>query len=374
MNPTTPFLPLVVLCLAVVLAGCGTRGPNSDIVPTPYDPSKFVWEREFDQRREELMRPQPASAYHIGPGDVLTLALIGREDIFGPDDDDEPGFNVTVTEDPFILLPYIGKIRVHGKTAEQLQGEIGEAYTAVGIREPIPVVTVEKYFYNQVAVIGSVQSPGKYPLEPGDTVVELVFRAGGLTLGGRGGGLPPARILKVYRAKTDQKDRADLTIDELIDMLRDREGRIQPRDEIILPLDEFLIGGRLDYNIPLRPNDIIYIPPAGTVTMHGDFTNPRVVFLGPGLRSLAQVNTEVGGLRWRSASRVEIVRQNADGSQESFFINLREIMDRKEADFILQDGDQVFAYTHPVRGFFDTLGSIFKTTFATGVNATYTPI
>jgi protein involved in polysaccharide export with SLBB domain len=231
---------------------------------------------------------------------------------------------------------------------------------------------VEQFYFNQVTVLGSVRASGKYPLEPGDTVLEAIFKAGGLTFGGGTNGLPPAPILKIYRDKLGQQERLTLTADQILEQL-EQDGEIEAREEIVLPLERFIMGGNLSYNIPLQPNDIVYVPPAGTVVVHGDARNPRVVFLGPGLRTLAQAITETGGLRYRADSDVEIVRTNVDGSTESFFVDARKVMRRDIRDFTLKDNDQVFIYTHPIRRILGIIGEAFSATATTGVNATYSP-
>jgi protein involved in polysaccharide export with SLBB domain len=218
-----------------------------------------------------------------------------------------------------------------------------------------------------------VKQPGRYLLEPGDTILDAVFKAGGLTLGGKTGDLPPARNLKILRLRTTMKDRADRTAEELLEMLM-VDGQVVPREEFNVPLDEFLIGGDLSNNIPLVAGDIIYVPPAGTATVYGPVRSPKVVFLGPGLRTLGDVINECGNLRFKAASRVEVVRQVPGNETRSFFLNARRIMKRKDQDFILQDSDRVYVYADGFRSILDGIGSVFKATASTGVNATYNPV
>lgn len=362
---------VLLFCLLMITA-CGTRGPNSALIGAPVDVDRLNWEQDIQRINSgELKLPQRLD-YRLGPGDVISLTLVGRPDILGVDKEGKP-FRVEITENPGIVLPYVGSLRAHGKTPEQLQKDIQESYRSI-VRDPIVILTVDKYFYNQVAVIGSVNAPGRYKLDVGDTILDGIFKAGGLTFGGVGRTLPPARVMKVYRERVGQEQRYNLSPDDLLKLFQDEEGFISTREELTIPLEEFIFGGDLNYNIPLQPNDILFIPPAGTVSVHGPFKNPRVVFLGPGLRTVVQVMTECGGLRFKGASRIEIVRNNADGSTTSFYMNARKMRERKEPDFILEDNDQIFAFNHPVRSAFDVVGSIFKGASSAGVNATYSPV
>lgn len=365
---------LAALTLFLGMAiGCGVaRGPNSAYVPPPADPERDRWTADLELLQADSAAYFPKTGYFLGAGDVFTFTLVGRADIIGREEATGEVLRFTVTEDPAIVFPYIGAVRVHGKSPAQLQEELGVAYAAI-IHDPVPVLTVEKFHANQFVVVGSVREPGRYPLQPGDTVIDAVFRAGGLSLGGRNAELPPARVLKVYREKTTLAERTQLTSEELMERFRE-EDRLLPREEFVIPLDEFLLGGDLRHNIPLHGGDLIYIPPAGTVTVHGPVKTPKVVFIGPGLRTVAQIITECGGMRYRAGSRIELVRRGEDGSTESIFLNARRIMKRQDPDFYLQDNDQVFVYSHPTRTVLDALGAVFSASANTGVNATYSPV
>lgn len=365
---------LIVLLLAILGSGCGgTRGPRSPMIPPPINPAADALTTGLLRLKTMELQTPVREDYVLGPGDLLSIVMIGRPELFGTvQGQPENKLEIRLTENPTIVLPYIGAITAHGKTPYGLQEEIRAAYSAI-IKDPIPIVTVLEYHYNQVAVLGSVKAPGRYTLEAGDTVLDAIFKAQGLTLGGQTGNLPPAAILKIYREKVPLSQKVGLSMEDLMERFT-VDGAVEPREEIIIPLDEFLLGGNLQYNVPLIPNDIIFVPPAGTVSVHGDVRGPRAVFLGPGIRTLAQVITETGGLRYRAASRVEIVRANPDGTTSSYFKNARRVMSRKEADFQLQDNDQVFVYRHPWRNVLSTIGDIFRATATTGVNATYSPV
>jgi polysaccharide export outer membrane protein len=367
------FLSLLAVCLvgSLLFTGCGnTRGPNSEFIPPPSDPQSLIISAGVQELlSNEALRMSRPREYFLGPGDVLGITLVGRPDILGVTGEGAERFSVTVTESPMITLPLIGALVVHGKTSAQLEEELRTAY-AKFIANPIPVVTVEKYYFNKVTVLGAVQTPGSYPLDFGDTLVDAVFKANGLSFGGKGGGLPPARYLKVYREKLNNKERAQMTQEEILEAYKEGT-KILPREEIVIPIEQFILNGDMEYNIPLFPNDLVYIPGAGTVIVHGRVAHPGVTFLGPSLRTLAQVITERGRLRYSAASIVEIVRTYPDGTQESFYEHVRRVQRRDDPDFLMQDGDQVFIFTHPARDVLEFIGNIFRAGVSTGYNATY---
>lgn len=365
-------LRLAPLLLAlVILAGCGARGPNSPFVPPPLDP-----EREGVEARLQRLLEDPASRittigeYYIGPGDELAISLLGRPDVLGERLEDGQRFKVSVTDSPTVTFPFIGAIKVHGKTTTQLEEELAVAF-ADFVRNPVPLVTVEKSFQNRIAVLGTVRSPGRFNLEVGDTLLEVIFRAGGLTFGGRTGGLAPGRYLTVYRQKVTGSDRA-LTLEELLEKIDGDLSRIS-REEIVIPIEDFINAGELNWNIQMMPGDIVYIPPAGTVFVHGRVEEPGVVFMGPSLRTLTQAVAERGGLRIGAHSTVEVVRQMPGSSPRSHYINIRQLQKRRERDFLLRDGDEIFVYTHFGRATLEFLNAVFQTSVRAGASATYSP-
>ncbi|MEO8376328.1 MAG: polysaccharide biosynthesis/export family protein [Candidatus Sumerlaeota bacterium] len=363
----------MLLAVIILFAGCATRGQSSRYIPAPEDPRREQVEASIAEviRSPDLQLPQ-AQEYYLGPGDEISLTMVGRDDVFPTNKESGGNYTVVITENPLITLPYIGSIKVHGKSAGQLQEELRVAYSQY-IQSPVPIVTVEKFYYNQVSVLGTVKMPARYPLLFGDTLLDAIFRAGGLTFGRDTGGPPPGRFLKIYREKLSPKDRADMPLEELLTRIKEGD-RVLPRRELIIPIEDFINEGELSYNIPLHPNDIVYIPSAGTVMIQGPVKNPGVVFLGPSLRTLTQALTEKGGMRYGAASRVEVVRTPPRGEPVSYFLNGRRMLARHQADFLLQDGDQIFVYVHPTRMFLESASKIFRSSLNAGASATYNPL
>ncbi len=83
-----------------------------------------------------------------------------------------------------ITVPYAGQIRVSGRLPSQVQADI-EARLANRAIEPQVVITVNESRSNQVAVLGDVNSPGKFEISPaGERVLDVISRAGGLSTPG----------------------------------------------------------------------------------------------------------------------------------------------------------------------------------------------
>src|SRR5690606_13890418 len=120
---------------------------DSDLILPPID-------AETDSLADNLAKIQSAEyqypgsdEYALGPGDVVSIRLIGRPDVFGDPEKEEKAGVYTITESPTLYLPYIGAVRVKGKTPQQFQEELRRAYSTI-LKDPSPVVTVEKYYQN----------------------------------------------------------------------------------------------------------------------------------------------------------------------------------------------------------------------------------
>jgi len=102
----------------------------------------------------------------LRPGDAILLEL-----------KDEPELTrvYTVGEDGAVLLPLVGLIRVAGRPIEEARAEILAKYR-VELRDPVIRVTP----LIRIAVLGEVQRPGLFPVDPSHTIGDLLALAGGL--------------------------------------------------------------------------------------------------------------------------------------------------------------------------------------------------
>lgn len=84
-----------------------------------------------------------------------------------------------VGPDGAITVPYAGRVRVAGRTPDEVEGEIVRALTGKAI-EPQALVTVTKNVANTVTVVGEVTSGARVPLTArGDRLLDVIATAGG---------------------------------------------------------------------------------------------------------------------------------------------------------------------------------------------------
>jgi len=110
-------------------------------------------------------------------GDSIDLRLGGvpREEI------EQVTGTYTVDTEGYVNVPQVGRIEANGKTQEELQSEIEDAYKKSGIYTN-PTVTVSVPLAARfVNVGGEVRLPQRVPYTPDLTVLAAVTAAGGFT-------------------------------------------------------------------------------------------------------------------------------------------------------------------------------------------------
>lgn len=126
-----------------------------------------------------LLAQQPAvpppvqttgSAYHLRPGDIVRITVWGQEAYSGQFEVDEHGM---------LAYPGIGDIQTGDLTVTQLREQIRKGLETIFNS---PFVTVSPQF--RVAVLGTVQRPGLYTVDPTLSVLDVVALAGGPATGG----------------------------------------------------------------------------------------------------------------------------------------------------------------------------------------------
>jgi polysaccharide export outer membrane protein len=152
----TRWTPLVAACLVIVLlAACA-----STVSQAP-----FVW---VDQWTE----PGPVSKgeYVIGVGDMLNVLVWDQEKMSA---------RVRVRSDGRVSLPFLDDVSVVGLTPVTLARRLEQSLKQFIVTPQVTVV-IDEAKPLSVSVLGQVESPGLYSLDPGAGVAQALAAAGGL--------------------------------------------------------------------------------------------------------------------------------------------------------------------------------------------------
>ncbi len=120
--------------------------------------------------------PAPAISndYRLGPGDTLGVLVFQNPDL---------SLDVRVSESGVVSYPLIGSLQLGGLTLPEAERKIADALRSGGfVRQPQVSIVLRQVRGNQVAVLGQVNRPGRFPLETFNTrVSDMLAAAGGVT-------------------------------------------------------------------------------------------------------------------------------------------------------------------------------------------------
>jgi polysaccharide export outer membrane protein len=109
--------------------------------------------------------------YAIKPGDLLDIAVWGEPELLG---------QVLVAPDGSFAFPLVGHVDARGRTAAELQQTVTERLGAY-ISAPVVTVSIAQINGNKIYVIGQVNGPGEFVMNPAVDVLQALSMAGGTT-------------------------------------------------------------------------------------------------------------------------------------------------------------------------------------------------
>jgi len=246
-----------------------------------------------------------AAAYRIGPKDLLEIKVL-----------EVPELNVErrVGVDGTIDLPGLGEIAVQGLT----EGDVGERVRQLlepkYLQRATVSVAVREFRSRPIIVLGAVKTPGNLDFSGRWTLLEALAAAGGLA---------------------DQHG-------DVIYVQRRADNGLS--DQIGIAVDDLIVKGDPQANIPIFANDIINVPPVSTVTVFflgAISTRGAVQFRSNERISVLTGIARAGGLSDRASNEVLVKRRLPDGRQTELRANFKRILAGKDADLELRDGDVV---------------------------------
>lgn len=163
----------------------------------------------------------PDAGYTVKPGDILAVSVWKEPDLQGP---------VLVRPDGAFSFPLAGQMDARGKTVQELQQMVTERLKKF-ISDPVVTVSIQEIKGNKVYVIGQVNKPGDFIVNPRVDVMQALSMAGGTT--------PFAAL-------------GDIMI------LRRTDGGQQ--QALPFRYTEVIRGRNLDQNITLQAGDVVVVP------------------------------------------------------------------------------------------------------------------
>jgi polysaccharide export outer membrane protein len=164
----------------------------------------------------------------LNPGDRITFRVI--------EDREEPR-PLIVTDSGELEVPYVGRVKVAGKTCLEVSKELKVLLEKDYYHQATPLIQIEllNRARGRIYVHGDVRTPGhqEIPADEVLTVSKAILRAGGF-----GGFANKSRVIVTRRSSI--------------------EG--QPDQRIVVDVADILERGRTKEDIALQADDMIYVP------------------------------------------------------------------------------------------------------------------
>lgn len=241
----------------------------------------------------------------IGPRDVLDIRVF-----------QDPSLNTrtVVTDDGKISFPLIGKLDVSGLRPIELERLIKSSLERGLLQKADVTVLVAEAGNRPISVIGAVTRPGRINVTGNITLLQAITQAGGL---GNGYGKTVYILRSAPNGLTDQ---------------------------IAVDIEDLMVNGNPDLNLPLRPNDVVNIPAETMINIYllGEVMKPgKVQFRRSQSPTLLQALADAGGPTDRAAKSC-VIKRKVNGREVSINVDYRKILNGKAQDVPLQDDDTIY--------------------------------
>jgi polysaccharide export outer membrane protein len=239
--------------------------------------------------------------YVLGPGDIIRINVFQNPDLTTEG---------RVSEAGGLTFPLIGNVQRGGGTVSAAERLIAQRLKQGGfVMQPQVTVLPMQIRGNQVAVLGYVNKPGRFPLDPYNVrVSDMLANAGGIATGG----------------------------DDVVVLVGVRDGERIRRE---LDLARLVQGGDPEADPLLWPGDVIYARRAEVFYIYGEVQHPGAFRLERNM-SVMQALATGGGPTLRGTMRgLQVHRRGPDGN-----VNVLQpaLEDRLQADDTIYVKESLF--------------------------------
>ena len=301
---------------------------------------------EYLSHNSEANNPDSMD-FTVGGYDVIDITVYEEPDLSRE--------NVRISADGYISFPLVGRLKVDGLTTSEIESLISDKL-AQGeyILNAHVSVTVKEFKSKQFMVLGSVKSPGSYPLQAKERVLDAISKAGGIDFdqGGK-----EAMVIRTENSvstpeRGNEKRSPGLGNEKRSPELGNKGDKIVTEKEksgedekivIRIELNSLLKGGDQMSNILLADKDLIYIPRAESFYIIGQVQKPGSYPYLEKEITLVEAITKAGGFTPTAArNRTRIVRVE-DGVEKIIEVQVDAITEsgQKGKDVLLRPGDVI---------------------------------
>ncbi len=262
--------------------------------------------------------------YRIGPEDLLEIEAYNIDDLKK---------TIRVNCEGDIALPLIGIIRAKGMTVSELEREITRRLEKY-VQDTVVTVFIKEYRSQRISVIGAVKNPQIYAVTGQRYLIDMLMEAGGLRE-------DAGNICYVIRplAKDIPNSRTET---------------------LVIDLNELLVNGNFDLNIPVFAGDVINVPKGGVIFVDGAVKNPGIFTLKSRTTFIQAISMAQGLTPDALLSDIRIFRDNGKGEREVIQADYDAISKGQSSDIVLADNDIIIVPKSGIKNFFNGFISTIK--------------
>ena len=219
---------------------------------------------------------QPKPDYPLGAGDAIRIQVFQNPDLT---------IETRVSENGSITYPLIGAVELGGLSLAVAEKKIADALQKGGfIQKPQVNVVLVQIRGNQVAVLGQVNRPGRFPLETANTrLSDMIANAGG----------------------------ANGVGDDVAIVVGTRNGKLFRKQ---IDIASIFLEEKLQDDIVLQGGDSIYVHRAPVFYIYGEAQRPGAFRIERGMTIMQALATGGGPTARGTERRLRVHRKAADGS------------------------------------------------------------
>ncbi len=293
--------------LAVILGGSQAPPPSQPAINPPVPPPAAPVAGKAAATGMGATVPGVRSEYVIGKEDLLEMGVFQQPDLTR---------TVRVSGDGTISLPLLGVVPLEGLTTTQAEKALRDLLSDRYLNDPQVWVFVKEAKSKKISVVGAVEKPGTLEMLGSRTLLEAISEAGGLTH-------QAGKELHVLRA--------------------DPSGATTRID---IDLDDLMIHGNPELNIPLQAGDVLNVPIDRILHVYvdGAVRKPgEVEYKASRPLTLLQAIAAAGGLSERASQKgIVLIRTHEGGAQEAIKVDLKAVRKGKQDNFVLESGDSIY--------------------------------
>jgi polysaccharide export outer membrane protein len=236
--------------------------------------------------------------YVLGPGDAVHVTVYGHTDLTT---------DARISGSGTIAFPLIGEVELNGLTGRQAEAKIAKLLREGGfVRSPQVGLTVQEVQSQQVAVLGQVNKPGKYPIDRGQTVLDMIAMAGGVTADGDDS-------VVLVKSSKDSKD--------------------GPKEQVV-DLNAMVQGGDTPQGIRVSAGDIIYVPRKEMFYIYGQVNRPGTYPLERGMTVMQAVSVAEGLTDKGTERGLRIHRKDEKGQTQALNAKLTDVLQPNDVVYV----------------------------------------